>query len=117
MLRTMIAELSEATMSTRIPPRVAERPDPASWSADELLTLAEAATLYWPRGPLSVSSLRTAVRDQRLPVTVIARKFLVTPAAILEMSRCSLLSAPEAKSPNEIKTKNQACDSSGSYSK
>jgi hypothetical protein len=103
-------------MSTRTL-RIEERPDPASWSADELLTLAEAAALFWPQGPLSESSLRTAVRDRRLAVTVIARKFLVTPAAIQEMSRCSLLSTPEAAVPNKPNTKNQEVDPWDKYRK
>jgi hypothetical protein len=29
--------------------RVRARPDPALWADDELMTLVEAATLYWPR--------------------------------------------------------------------
>ena len=50
-------------MSHPTPPRVAERPDPRDWDDYELLTLPEAAGLFWPRGPLTVATLRTAIRD------------------------------------------------------
>ena len=43
--------------------RISLRPDPASWGDDELMSLAEAARLFWPDGPLTLASLRTAVRD------------------------------------------------------
>ena len=73
-------------MPTNQQRRVEERPDPQQWRSDELLTLPEAAALYWPRGPLGVSSLRTAIRDGVLDATRIAGKLLVTPAAIAAMS-------------------------------
>ena len=95
-----------------VPPRIAERPDPASWRADELLTLDEAAALFWPQGPLSVSSLRTAVRDRRLAVARIAGKLLVTPRAIVEMSHCSLLPSPDQFHAEKLfEAKNQGADS------
>jgi hypothetical protein len=68
--------------------RVAVRPDPASWSDDELMNLSEAARLFWPDGPLTLASLRTAVRDGRLAVSEIAGKFLTSKRAIMEMSVC-----------------------------
>jgi len=69
-------------MLSRPPRRVVARPDPAQWRDDELLTFAEAAALMWPDGPLTASSLRTAYRAGQLEVTVIARKLLVTKAAL-----------------------------------
>jgi hypothetical protein len=79
-------------MDTRpTPPRVIERPDPRQWETDELMTLAEAVALFWPRGPLTVRSLRTAIRDERLPVSVVAGRHLVTKRALKEMSRCTPL--------------------------
>jgi hypothetical protein len=71
------------------PPRVALRPNSADWSDDELMSLPEAAALFWPDGPLSTSSLRTAVKTGQLDVLVLARKFLTSKAAILRMSVCS----------------------------
>lgn len=75
------------------PPRVAARPSPAQWAEDELLSLPEAAALFWPDGPLSTSSLRTAHRKGQLAVTEIAGKFLTTKAAIRQMSTCELKSS------------------------
>lgn len=76
-------------MSEKKPRRVAARPDPAQWGDDELLTLAEAAALLWPDGPLTASSLRTAYRSGQLEVTLIARKLLVTKAACAKMAAVS----------------------------
>jgi len=61
-------------MTTIRPRRVAARPDPQDWGADELMTLAEAAALLWPSGPLTASSRRTAYRAGALEVVMIARK-------------------------------------------
>jgi hypothetical protein len=44
-----------------MPERVARRPDPAAWSEDELVALHEAVALLWPLGPVTVSTLRTAM--------------------------------------------------------
>lgn len=74
--------------------RVLERPRPDQWADDELLTLAEAARLFWPRGPLTEETLRTAVRDGRLPVSEIARKFFVTKTALRELNVCTPRIAP-----------------------
>jgi hypothetical protein len=78
-----------AQSSVELPPRIALRPDPDQWSAVELLSLAEAASLFWPMGPLTTTSLRTAVRDHQLDVAVIAGKILTNKESILKMSRCS----------------------------
>jgi hypothetical protein len=66
--------------------RIRERPDPSQWADDELLTLAEAAALMWPNGPLKTASLRTAARDGLLPVAVIAGKILTTKIGLRSMS-------------------------------
>lgn len=71
--------------------RVRARPDPALWAEDELLTLGEAAALYWPDGPLTETSLRTAVRDGRLPISQIAGKFFVTKTALRNLTVCEPL--------------------------
>lgn len=76
------------------PTRVALRPDPAQWSADELMTLQEAASLFWPMGPLTTTSLRTAVRDHQLEVAEIAGKILTNKDSIQKMCRCSSRTKP-----------------------
>jgi hypothetical protein len=78
-----------------VPHRVAKRPRPDEWQDHELLTLPEAAALFWPDGPLTTTSLRTAVRDRQLEVAIIAGKFLTTKAAIRRMSTCSLRDVDE----------------------
>lgn len=77
--------------TTRVPARVVARPSPDQWKEDELLTLPEAAALLWPDGPLTVSSLRTALRDGKLQVVVVAGKILTTRAALREMGTCGPL--------------------------
>jgi hypothetical protein len=72
----------------RLPLRVENRPSPDQWSDDELLTLDEAAHLFWPDGPLTTTSLRTAVRDRQLEVARIAGKILTCKAALRRMSAC-----------------------------
>ncbi|MCP1558837.1 UNVERIFIED_ORG: hypothetical protein M2438_002927 [Methylobacterium sp. SuP10 SLI 274] len=75
--------------TTRVPARIVARPDPEQWKEDELLTLPEAAALLWPDGPLTVSSLRTAVRDGQLQVAVVAGKILTNRAALRLMGTCT----------------------------
>jgi ATP-dependent Zn protease len=48
--------------------RIDQRPHPDQWSDDELLSLPEAAALFWPDGPLTTASLHTAPRDGQLAV-------------------------------------------------
>ncbi|KQP32863.1 hypothetical protein ASF25_17795 [Methylobacterium sp. Leaf100] len=69
----------------RLPQRVADRPRIEEWSDDELLTLPEAAALFWPDGPITTNTLRTAGRDGGLAITVVAKKFFTTPLAIRRM--------------------------------
>jgi hypothetical protein len=73
---------------TSAPPRIAARPNPGQWADDELLTLVEAATLFWPAGPLTATSLRNAIRNHQLAYVAIAGKFLTTKVAIAKMSVC-----------------------------
>lgn len=72
---------------TPVPRRIKARPDPTLWGDDELLTFQEAAALFWPDGPLTASSLRTAYRAGDLEVTLIARKLLTTKRAIAAMTQ------------------------------
>jgi hypothetical protein len=72
-------------MTTK-PRRIAARPDPSQWSDDELMTFQEAAALFWPQGPLTASSLRTAYRAGELEVVLIARKLLVTKRGLASLT-------------------------------
>jgi hypothetical protein len=63
------------------------------WDDDELMTLIEAVALYWPDGPLTETSLRTAARDGRLPISQVAGKFFVTRTALRSLTVCAPLQA------------------------
>ena len=80
--------------------RVETRPDPRSWEMDELMTLKEAVELHWPDGPLTVPTLRTAIRDGRLAVCEVAGKFFVTRRLLLGLSVGQVINpARELKTP------------------
>jgi hypothetical protein len=79
--------------------RVEARPDPRSWDMDELMSLQEAVDLHWPgpEGLLSVSTLRTAIRQGRIAVCEIAGKHFLTRRILLDLSKGRILaSAPDA---------------------
>ena len=84
-------------LPNRRPARVASRPFPSQWERTELLTLEEAASLFWPQGPITVRTLRTAMRDEVLAVTWIAGKVFTTPESIADMTRCR--PNPKGRSP------------------
>lgn len=67
--------------------RAGLRPHRDQWDLDEPMTLAEAAAVFFPDGPLTLSSLRTAVRDGDLAIARVAGKILTTPRAIREMTK------------------------------
>lgn len=73
--------------------RVLLRPDPAQWSDDELLALHEAVELFWPQGPVTVSSLRTAIAAGDLAHARIAGRIYTTRAALKAMATCRTLNA------------------------
>jgi hypothetical protein len=77
--------------------RVRQRPDPESWGLDEMLTLPEAALLHWPQGPLTVTSLRTAVRDGQLAVAVIAGKHFTTRRHLATLTACKMVAKTSAE--------------------
>jgi len=91
-------------MSEKRPDRVAQRPDPAEWGEDELMTLAEAARLHWPDGPITERTLRTAVRDGRLPISRFAGKFFVTRRALAALSNCEPTPASRPSRESEVAT-------------
>lgn len=78
----------------RPPPRIAARPRVEEWADDELLTLPEAAALFWPAGPITTNTLRTAGRDGTLAITKVAGKFFTTPMAIRRMGHDEAGHAP-----------------------
>jgi hypothetical protein len=88
--RNVVEERDQYESGSDLPARIALRPDPAQWRDDELMTLHEAAVLFWPMGPLTTASLRTAVRDGKLEVAEIAGKLLTNKFSITKMSRCSI---------------------------
>lgn len=60
------------------------------------MSLPEAAALFFPAGPLTTTSLRTARATGKLDVVEIAGKHLTTKAAIARMSVCrSVAQVPE----------------------
>jgi hypothetical protein len=99
---------SEKSKDSLGPERVRARPDPDQWGENELMTLAEAAALFWPGGLLTTTSLRTAVRDRRLDVAEIAGKILTNKQAIERMCVCGPRGGtdqpppgPAAKAPSD----------------
>lgn len=50
--------------------------------------LHEAAALLWPRGPLTESSLRTAIAHRELAHVRIANRIYTTRAALAAMAEC-----------------------------
>jgi len=86
-------------MSKKHPPaRVQARPNPEDWREEELMTLPEAAALFWPDGPLTIHSLRVAVRDGALAVAVVAGRYLTNRKSIAEMGACQPLASQHIKS-------------------
>jgi hypothetical protein len=75
--------------------RVSRRPDPAAWSEDELLALHEAVALLWPRGPVTVSSLRTAIAAGDLAYARIAGRIYTTRPALAAMAACRRTAAAD----------------------
>ncbi len=65
--------------------RVKARPNPADWGEDESMTLVEAVSVFFPHGPLTLSSFRTEIAAGRLEVARVAGKDLTTPRAIRKM--------------------------------
>ncbi|WP_455975436.1 hypothetical protein [Methylorubrum populi] len=98
-LRSSCAE-EPARRTSRIPPRIVDRPRPEEWTDDELLTLPEAAALFWPAGPITTNTLRTAARDGTLVITKVAGKFFTSPMAIRRMGIDETGAVPTPVRPN-----------------
>jgi hypothetical protein len=98
------------TRGTATPPdvsRLTAKPHPDDWEWDELLTLPEAAMLLWPNGPLTVRTLRTAVRDGQLAVARIASKLFTTRRALSEMTKCRAIGLLEEAAERDETPKNR----------
>lgn len=66
--------------------RLTTRPSAGEWQNDELISLAEAAALLFPRGPLNAKSLRLACRRDELEHVVICGKTYTTLDALRRMT-------------------------------
>ena len=73
--------------------RAKARPDPAQWSKDEAMTLVEAAAVFFPHGPLTLSSLRRSAAAGTLEIAKVAGKDLTTPRAIRKLVKPSCRAA------------------------
>lgn len=58
------------------------------------MSLAEAAALFFPAGPIRVSALRTAIRRGELGWVMIAGRIYTTPAAVAVMAGCRTSESP-----------------------
>lgn len=75
--------------------RLSLRPTPESWGDDELVSLAEAVALFFPKGPLTASSLRVARRRGELACVEVCGRTFTTPRAMRTMSALTVGVAPE----------------------
>lgn len=81
--------MSESLTSQSPLARVAERPRADQWADDEEMLLAEFIAVFYPRGPLTVSSLRTEIRKGRLIPAQVAGKLFITPSTVRGLFRRS----------------------------
>src|ERR1700730_9125827 len=94
--------------------RAKARPDPAQWDEDEVMTLIEAVEVFFPDGPLTLSSLRTAVAAGTLEIAKVAGKNLTTPRAIRKLVTPSCLAAkPSRHDSGSERTKDAGSSSIG----
>ena len=92
--------------------RAKARPDPTRWGDDEVMTLIEAAAVFFPHGPLTLSSLRTAAAAGTLEIAKVAGKDLTTPRAIRKLVKPSCLAVkPSRRDSGSEKTKDAGSSS------
>lgn len=77
--------------------RLVARPAIDQWADDEIVTLEEARALFFPHGPLTVKSLRSAVRLGQLASASIAGRLYTTPSAVRSLLKPQV--GPYAKYP------------------
>src|SRR5260370_39104191 len=73
--------------------RAKTRPDPAEWGEDEVMTLVEAAAVFFPEGPLTLSSLRREAAAGTLEIAKVAGKDLTTPRSLRQLGKPSCRAA------------------------
>ena len=92
--------------------RAKARPDPAQWGEDEVMTLVEAAAVFFPHGPLTLSSLRRAAAAGTLEIAKVVGKDLTTPRAIRKLVKPSCRAAkPSRHDSGSEKTKDAGSSS------
>jgi hypothetical protein len=92
--------------------RAKARPDPPQWGEDEVMTLVEAAAVFFPEGPLTLSSLRKAAAAGILEIAKVAGKDLTTPSAIRKLVKPSCRAAkPSRHDSGSEKTKDAGSSS------
>jgi hypothetical protein len=92
--------------------RAKARPDPAQWGEDEVMTLFEAAAVFFPQGPLTLSSLRRAAAAGTLEIAKVVGKDLTTPRAIRKLVKPSCRAAkPSRHDSGSEKTKDAGSSS------
>lgn len=92
--------------------RAKARPDPAQWGEDEVMSLVEAARVFFPHGPLTLSSLRRAAAAGTLEIAKVAGKDLTTPRAIRKLVKPSCRAAkPSRHDSGSEKTKDAGSSS------
>lgn len=77
--------------------RLVLRPSPDDWADDEPMTLKEAVAVFYPHGPLTVSSLRTEIANGRLATAKVAGRYYVTPANLKALFEPHTLTCPESQ--------------------
>jgi hypothetical protein len=93
--------------------RAKARPDPAQWGEDEVMTLIEAVAVFFPQGPLTLSSFRTAATAGILKIAKVAGKDLTTPRAIRKWVKPCLAAKPNRRDSGFEKTKDAGLSSIG----
>src|ERR1700754_3942805 len=94
--------------------RARARPDPAQWGEDEVMTLVEAAVVFFPHGPLTLSSLRRAAAAGTLEIAKVAGKDLTAPRAIRKLVTPSCRAAkPSHRASGSERTMKPGSSSTG----
>lgn len=68
--------------------RTPGRPRPEDWGDDDPMTLLEFAKVFSDRYPVTISSMRQAIAEQRLVASYLRGCYWVTPANVREMFLC-----------------------------
>lgn len=74
--------------------RLQVRPQLQDWKDDELITLIEAAALFFPAGPMSANGLRIAHRRGELAATSICGRLFTTPRDVKALTHTKTAAVP-----------------------